>query len=217
MTYLQSFKNFVDSLTVLGQTFQDNFWFSVACSIVGIVVFVVILAFLISRVFNIKHKFRDRIKLKINSVLYGAESESEISFEPIWNNAKEYHKNADCPRCIHPLGSFFGTLHGSLFTGTFQMILTAVYEFDYRAKISEADYTDYLHNLAVLIKNKSQYRMKLTSKGLGRLIESTNNERFSDTDSIAKLKEIMDEARKLKKKENAEIWKTIFFPWKWRH
>ena len=213
MSTLEDFRELLDSITLLATTFRENVWFSIVCSIV----FAVAIAFMVSRIINIKHKYRAKLKEKLNDVLFCIESDSELSFEPIWSSAVDFHQNDDCRRCIHPLGSFFGTLHESLFKGTYQMLLTAIHDFDFNKDHSEADYNKYLTELGIRIRNKSQYRMKLTSKGLGRLIENSNDQRFSESSSIAKLREVMNEARILLKEEKREIWKTILLPWKWRY
>ena len=211
MSTIEEFRKLLDSITILAITFRENVWFSILCSIV----FAVAIAFMVSRIVNIKHKYRAKLKEKLNDVLFCIESDSEVEFEPIWKRAEYYHHNNDCASCIHPLGSFFGTLHDSLFKGTYQMLLTEIHEFDFSKKYSEADYAKKIEDLAIRIRNKSQYRMKQTSKGLGKLIESTNDVRFSESSSVDKMREVFSYASELKKEEKAEMLKTIILPWMW--
>ncbi|MHA1169007.1 MAG: hypothetical protein ACTSRU_14355 [Candidatus Hodarchaeales archaeon] len=212
MSTVEDFTELVNSLTALAVTIRENEWFSIALSIT----FAVAIAFMISRIINIKHKYRAKLKEKINDALYYVESDTELSFKPVWNDSSEEHANDDCGGCIHPVGSFFGTLHEGLFKGAYQMLLTAVHEFEFKKEYSEAEYTKFLTELGIRIRNKSQYRMKQNSKGLGRVIENSDTNLFSQSLFIDKLREVMDEARVLKRDETREIWKTIILPWKWR-
>jgi len=183
---------------------------SVLVSILISVLFTIYIAFMVSRIINIKHKHTADFMEKAEDVLYSIESSSELAFFGIWSSATDYHNNDDCKTCIHPLGSFYGTLHNSLFIGTLQRIKTARHKNGFY-RMSEEEYIKYLRDLGRRLRNKSQYDMKKMSKGLGLLIEKTNDMRFSEEDGISKLREIMDEAKILHKKETKEIFKTIFF------
>ena len=209
MVELKEISNFFSALTHFIEVVRDNVWASIALTLM----FVIYIGWMVSKIINIKHSFMADSLDKAESVLYNVEKGSDAKWKPIWRRATDFHSGDNCVDCIHPLGSFNGTLHHSLFDGTLNRIKRVIH----KGKVFSMDaleYEKFLQDFGATIRDKSQWDISRNSKGLGVLIERTNDERFPSEAGVEKVREIFDEVRLLKKKETKDIWRTIFF-WKW--
>lgn len=199
---------FFQTITEFVQVANDNVWFS----LLFMLGFTIYMAFLVSRIINIKHENTAEFMNKVEDVVYGIEGRSSSLWVGIWKSAEKYHQVAECRDCIHPIGSFTGTLHSALFLGTVQRIKSARRRIKWH-KLSQHEYDVELEKLGSRLRNQSQYDLRTFSRGQGELIEETNDQRYSKEHSLRDLREIMDEAIRLDKKEKKQIIKTIFW-WK---
>lgn len=178
-------------------------------AILSTLLFVIYIAFLISRIINIKHHYTAEFMEFAEDILYKIERGSMKAFTPLWF---EYTDTEGCKQCIHPSGSFYGSLHSSLFTGTLQRIKTARHRNGFHSK-NEDELRIYAEKLGARLRNQSQSDMVSHSKGLGKLIEDSNDSRYSENDGVEALMKILCEAIRLKKLETKDILITIFW-WK---
>lgn len=195
----------IDMLTeILGNNMAtlQNLYQVVTSSPLFLMLILAVAVIMFNRITDIRHYYTEKFMRFTNKELRDIRIESVERFKTYLKDNNKFVSDV-CLDCIHPQGSFIGSVRISL-AETSHAIKAIRYKNHFH-KLQGDELDEFVRVELKSLLADSQDSMVSNSVGLGGEIYSSNNQRFSEDEGFVVLLRILKYSQKLKKQENKEI------------